>query len=383
MPRATGRFRPAAVQRAAVGAGAAADPSPPPHTGVRKNATMATKKVLVLARGLGKRMQEEVASAGLSAEAARLAGAGLKGLIPIGGRPFLDYLFAAIMQAGFDKACLVVAPENEALREYGRDLNRRTGLHVDFAVQKEPRGTADAVLAGEAFADGDKFVMLNSDNWVAPEGLRLLREARGAEEGPADAPAPARKPARPAGPVSSAPAGLGMPGEDMGQRDSGLEEEYGASLSDEDTAFGVGDEEGLDSGFLLGFDRDGLLRGNIPADRVGRFAVLSLTLDLSLARIVEKPAKPEDYAQSGRLFVSMNAWQFPASIFDACRAIKPSVRGEYEITDAVQWLIDESKANFRVLLRNEPVYDLTGRQDIGPVEEALGQFRVPFPPPQA
>jgi glucose-1-phosphate thymidylyltransferase len=53
-----------------------------------------------------------------------------------------------------------------------------------------------------------------------------------------------------------------------------------------------------------------------------------------LVRVVEKPADPpSDLAVIGIYF-------FTARIFDAIAAIKPSPRGELEIADAIQWLLD-------------------------------------------
>jgi glucose-1-phosphate thymidylyltransferase len=331
---------------------------------------MATDKVLVLARGLGSRMQKDSGVA-LSGQAAEMAAAGLKGLIPVAGRPFLDFLFGAIVEAGFREACLVVGPDSSALRKYGEDLAVRSGLNVYFAVQQEPKGTADAVKAGEGFAEGDPIVMVNCDNWMSPEGLRVLREARGMDGSSS-------------GKYKVAP----RPADPMAMRDPGYDAEYGGGGGgdeegdSEDTAFGIG-AVGVQSGFLLGFERDALLTGNIPADRVGRFAVLEVAPDGKLARIVEKPQRPDDYVRNGKLWVSMNCWQFPPSIFDACKAIGPSPRGEFEITDAVQWLIDGGHAEFRVLYRSEAVYDLTGRGDIASVEKALSGYRIPFGPPKA
>lgn len=251
--------------------------------------TQLPKKAVILARGLGTRMRERANGVDLTDAQQSVAEAGIKALIPIvGGKTMLEMILENVARAGFGEVYLVIGPEHGAIREYcsARDIA------VEFAVQHEPMGTADAVLAAEGSVGNELFLAINSDNLYPVEGLRRLREAN-----------------RPA---------------------------------------------------MLAFDRSALIgNSNIGAERIAKFATVEIDQSGDLRRIHEKPESVD-----ATFFVSMNAWLLPTEIFDACRAIEPSIRGEYELTAAVQYAIDELGIKFAALEMFESVIDLSTRADI-------------------
>jgi dTDP-glucose pyrophosphorylase len=135
-----------------------------------------TQKAVVLARGLGTRMRREADGIELSAEHLRAARSGHKALMPLLGRPMLDYVVDSLLYAGLSHICLVIAPDADAMRQAVRRIAQASGARVEYAVQQEPRGTADAVLAAEQFVAGDTFVLCNGDNLYPVSALRALAQ---------------------------------------------------------------------------------------------------------------------------------------------------------------------------------------------------------------
>ena len=145
---------------------------------------MQTTQAVILARGLGSRMRAvdgtlpPAGSQALAAAQQSAAAQGAKGMMPF-ARPFLDYSLATLADAGIREAVLVVGPEHDAMREYFRSTATGRRVAIRFAIQQEPRGTADAVAAAAGFVDDAPFLVLNSDNLYPVAAIRALAALHG------------------------------------------------------------------------------------------------------------------------------------------------------------------------------------------------------------
>lgn len=274
----------------------------------------ATRTAVILARGLGTRMQRESPDVSLSPEGRRAAEQGQKTLMPINGRPFFDYIADSLLRAGISRLCLAIAPDGDVMRETARRIARATGAEVECVVQEQPLGTADAALAAEQCVAGEPFILANGDDLYPDDALARL-----------------------------------------------------AALGGDECA-------------LAAFDAEALARdGNIAADRIRDFALISVGPAGELLDIVEKPDDPASYRQDGKLWLSMNLYRFTPRIFEFCRRIAPDpVRGELELPTAVRDMVRAGGPPFLALRCTGGIFDLTSRADIATAEEALQGRKLTF-----
>ncbi len=123
---------------------------------------------------------------------------------------------------------------------------------------------------------------------------------------------------------------------------------------------------------VAAFEREALLGlSNIDADRIAKFSVVRIDGNGMLEEIIEKPDDATIASLGKEVFVGMNSWSLPPQIYDACRSITPSVRGELELQDAVNHARDTMGVQCRVLKFHDGVLDLSSRGDIASVAERL------------
>jgi dTDP-glucose pyrophosphorylase len=232
---------------------------------------MTTTRAVVLARGLGSRMKAADPNARLTVEQERAADSGLKTMMPVNGRPFLDYVLSGLADAGVVHVALVVAPDHQSLLDrYSAEL-RPTRIALSFVVQTEALGTADAVLAAEEWTAGQPFLTMNADNLYPRQSLVDLAQLSGP------------------GLAAFLPADLVTSGNIPAERIN---------------AFAI-----------------------VKANESG-----SLTAIVEKPGSAGEAAAPRWKEDD---LISMNCWRFDARIFASCRDVPRSARGEFELPEAV------------------------------------------------
>lgn len=97
-----------------------------------------------------------------------------KQLLPVYDKPLIYYPLSVLMLAGI-REILVISSE-EAILSYQNLLRDGSdiGLNIEYAVQKEPRGLADAFIIGEEFIGDDTVCLVLGDNVFFGQNITML-----------------------------------------------------------------------------------------------------------------------------------------------------------------------------------------------------------------
>jgi dTDP-glucose pyrophosphorylase len=270
-------------------------------------------KAVLLARGLGSRMKQE-GDAALTPSQAAAAATGAKGMMPIGAPSTLlgaggrtRPFLDHVLHALADGGCTSVCFVVAPDHKTIRDYYEGAGCPSRLAVD----------YAVQPVADGTARAVQSAQGYVRRDPFLVLNS---------DNLYPA--------PVVAALVGLDGPG-------------------------------------LPVYDAESLVReSGFPRDRVTGFAAIEVDHRGRLARIIEKPGRDYFDTPGASALVSMNVWRFDERIFDACRDVPVSARGEYELPEAVGVAMTRGVV-FQTFRASGPVLDLSRRSDVSLVSARL------------
>ena len=107
-----------------------------------------------------------------------------KQMVPIYDKPMIYYPMSVLMLAGIKDILIISTPRDivsfKELFEDGKDL----GLNIEYAVQENPNGLAEAFIIGEEFIGDDNVAMVLGDNIFYGQSFsEHLRKAATLEKG--------------------------------------------------------------------------------------------------------------------------------------------------------------------------------------------------------
>lgn len=107
-----------------------------------------------------------------------------KQIMPVYDKPMIYYPLSTLMLAGIREVLVISTPRDVPVFQNLLSDGSQLGMRIEYAVQEEPRGLADAFIIGESFIGRDRVALVLGDNIFYGQAFTpILKEVVSRETG--------------------------------------------------------------------------------------------------------------------------------------------------------------------------------------------------------